>query len=469
MKSIKKYLWKLPITLMILGAWIGCGGRAEITTSASQSGGIMVGSDDLQRADKAATDKIGKNLVDVARRVSRESTKQMVDLVFIINAKLPRKDPERVERWIADMASVFDESMIDYRIAFIWFINDPENKGKPLVKTLTKIDEGTSRFSMKFMRFKGLIARYGLDAIMTGLREMKFYWDKERHFLNIEKHFVVITNEALNTDWIPERANEVVGRILEECRRDKIRIHVIGIGEERQMQLADLTGGKWYRIDENQLGRIRGPDVVRRRILTIDESFERIAQHIAETVKQPIDLVLVLDSSFSMKTKVKAICMGLDTLVQILEGEGLDYRLGIIRFWAAVGNGTSSIVTTKPPLNVEQVKGLIRTPKYGDEHLLDAIIEGLPKLQTPDNRKLVLVIVTDEHSSSGPEKRYTYKRAVRVCSEAGAQVNVIGAPSLPPGFGKFGNEFELRVTTVTNGRDYIMMGAGLSLADPHNR
>ena len=143
MKSIEQYLWKLPIALMILVTWIGCGGKAEITTSASQSRGIMVSSDGMQRTDETAIDEIGKHLVDVAQRVSHESTKQMVDLVFVIDGKLVGKEPERIQRWLADMTSVFDESTIDHRAAFIWFQGDASQmRGKPLEKGLVIFEEG---------------------------------------------------------------------------------------------------------------------------------------------------------------------------------------------------------------------------------------------------------------------------------------------------------------------------------------
>ena len=203
MKSIEQYLWKLPIALMILAAWIGCGGKAEIATSSSQSRGIMVSSDGMQRTDETAIDKIGKNLVDIARRVSRESTKQMVDLVFVIDGKLVGKEPERIQRWLADMTSVFDESTIDHRSAFIWFQGDASQvRGKPLEKGLVIFEEG---FGKSPMRFKGVVARHGLDAIMTGFTELEFrlnaekearnseeyFWDGEKHVWDGEKHFVI--------------------------------------------------------------------------------------------------------------------------------------------------------------------------------------------------------------------------------------------------------------------------------------
>jgi len=116
-------------------------------------------------------------------------------------------------------------------------------------------------------------------------------------------------------------------------------------------------------------------------------------------------------------------------MVSVFNAAGLDYRFGMIRFWAAVGGGESTVVITKPPLEAEQVKSLFRLPKNGDEHLLDAIIEGVPKLRTEEGRNLVLIIVTDEPTSKRSEKGYTAGKAISVCRGAFARVYVIGGGS----------------------------------------
>lgn len=473
MQSPKQYLWKLPFGLMILAAWIGCGGRAEIARPSPQSGGIAVRSGDMQGADETTID-IGKSLVEIARQVSHQSTRQMVDLVFVIDGRLVGKEPEKIQRWLADMASVFDESTIDYRASFIWFRGGASQmRGKPLEKGLTIFEEGSGKSSL---RFKGVVARDGLDAIMTGFTELEFRWNAEKqHYRDSEKHvwedkkrvwdgekhFVVMTNEALKTDWGAGRESELVEKILDRCRENEIRIHVIGISEEIQIQLAYLSGGEWYEAPENlHKDEHVLTDIFMPFIPKVDEIFRRIAQHIVETVQQPVDLVFLFDSSLSMDNKVDEICIGLDTLVQVLDNEGLDYRFGVIRFWAAGGSG-SSVLITKPPLNAEQVKKLFRRPRRGNEHLLDAIMRSVSKLQTPDNRKLVLIIVTDEPASSGPGTGYTYTGAVEVCRHAGAQVNVIGGVRpLASRSGMFvdADKFQRVIIETTNGTGYIMPG-----------
>ena len=421
---------------------------------------MTVNPNDTQKKD---TVDIGKSLVEIAERASQDSANQAVDLVFVVDGSVTMKDlGKKVERQIADMARVFEESVIDYQFVLVWFQNIGGSQiiVRPLQRGLLPIQENFIKLPVT--KFKGPVAGYGLDAIMRGITDLKFRWDAE-------KHFVVVTNSELQTTWgTGDEKNELFEKILDWCKQDEIRIDVIGIDEEIQMQLANRTDGKWYGTKENRR-KIEQVPLIKRSMLDIDEVFKRIARHIAATVKQLTDIVFVFDSSLSMDNKMDEICTGLDSLVKVLDGEKLDYRLGIIRFWARSGGGESSVVITKPPLNTGQVRQMFRILGRGDEHLLDAVIEGVPKLQTPGDRKLVLFIVTDESSSSGPGKEYTSAKAIAVCRQTGAQVNVIGG-IVPVGHGGgFVDEFQRGVTEITNGQCYIMPGAEVQLRDRRNR
>ena len=464
MKSPKPQVWKCLIALMILVGWVSLESVAAVKKSEVRSirrkRHVTVNPNDTEKKD---TVDIGKSLVEIAERVSQDSANQAVDLVFVVDGSVTMKDlGKKVERQIADMARVFEESVIDYQFALVWFQNIGGSRiiVKPLQRGLLPIQENFVRLPLA--KFKGSAAGYGLDAIMKGLTDLKFRWDAE-------KHFVVVTNSELQTTWgTGDEKNELFEKILDWCKQDEIRINVIGIDEEMQMQLANRTDGKWYGTKEIRR-RIEHVPLIKRSMLDIGEVFKRIARHIAATVKQPTDIVFVFDSSLSMDNKMDEICTGLDSLVKVLDGEKLDYRLGIIRFWARSGGGESSVVITKPPLNAGQVRQMFRILGRGDEHLLDAVIEGVPKLQTPGDRKLVLFIVTDESSSSGPGKEYTSAKAIAVCRQTGAQVNVIGG-IVPVGHGGgFVDEFQRGVTEITNGQCYIMPGAEVQLRDRRNR
>ena len=463
MKSPKHHIWKWRIALMTLITWICLDGLEMITQAEvrppRRRRGLMISPETLKKKEETAVD-IGKSLVEIAQRASRQTANQMVDMVLVVDGSLAMRGPGKmVEARVVDMVSAFEESMVDYQFGLVWFQNAGKTSRitvKPLQSGLTEIEENFGKLPPP--KFKGSVAGHGLDAIMTGLEELQFRWDAE-------KHLVVVTNSKLKTSW--ERRdgrNQMIGKILDRCKQDEIRINIIGISDEIQVQLTDMTYGKWYAIDKNQRKVNRVP-LIDKSILKIDGIFRRIGQHIAATVKQPADLIFVYDSSLSMDSKVDEICAGLDILVGILDSEGLDYQFGVIRFWAKAGGGESSVTITRPPLNVEQVKKLFQRPKRGDEHLLDAIMEGVAKLNTPDDRKLVLFIITDESSTKGPGKKYTSARAIEVCRDIDAQVNVIGGVGAIGGAvtslggGTLHEDFQRRVAEVTQGKHYIMPGS----------
>ena len=415
----------------------------------------MVRPDEAQNADESPFD-IRKTLVGIAQRASDQSMSQMVDLAFVIDGSVPMAESAgMVERSLADMAATFAGSGIDYRFGLIWFQHGGKQQMwlKPLQEGLVPIENTFATIAAP-RKFRGNIAGYGIDAIMEGVLKFKFRSEAENHL-------VVVTNSKLKTSWgVGQTRKSEVEKILEWCKIEDIHINVIGVDEDIQRQLADSTSGKFYRISKDRQKVNRAPQIDKsaknRPTNKIDEIFSGIAQHITATVNQPADIVFFCDASLSMDDKVRDICTGLDSLVKILDSERLDYRFGVIRFWAGADGGKSAIRTTNPPLNIEQVKNLFRLRRHGDENLLDAIMEGVPEIKTPDDRKLVLVIVTDEPSTHGPRTEYTYAEAVEVCRNAGAQVNIIGGIL---SVGKYVDDFQRDVTEGTNGIHYVMPGA----------
>ena len=259
------------------------------------------------------------------------------------------------------------------------------------------------------------------------------------------------------------RRAELVNRLSTYADKTTCRLNFIGTSEKVQAELTDQTGGKWYPIDSYQRQmdgqRIQsGETVADKALLRVEGLFKRIAEHLVESRPDKVDVVFVFDYSLSMQTKTDAACDGLDLMVSVFKSAGLDYRFGIIRFWAAVGGGESTIVVTKPPLESEQVKAMFRLPKSGDEHLLDAVIEGVPKLRTAPERDLVLIIVTDEPTSKRTEKEYTVGQAISVCRGVHAKVYVIGGVASMRSSSMTDN-FQRQVAQVTKGEHYVMPGA----------
>ncbi len=139
-----------------------------------------------------------------------------------------------------------------------------------------------------------------------------------------------------------------------------------------------------------------------------------------------VDIVVMLDYSRSMGGKSQAIMLGLSTLIGRLDILPVKYRIGLIRFAEAkdaikVINGA---VVTQMPLNETMLKSYMEDPFGGDEHLIDAIVEGVPKVKFSPYASRILLILTDEPTTG----KYPPERALSVCQSLGIRAYVVGHP-----------------------------------------
>ena len=425
-----------------------------------------------QRQEKVNTEittDFKTNLLEIVQRISDEAEIRPVDLVFVVDGSRRMANAiAEVKRRLPDIANVFDERFIDYQFARTSF---SRQAGTPKITTHTFETDlvGIQTWLSELQISRNAGTGYGLDAILQTLKEFDYRPEALKHFL-------VVTGSRLETAWTVENAKDkVVTEIVDLCKLDDIHINIIGVSESAQIQLAARTGGKFYAISGDSEKRIKFVDegALDKSILSVEGVFKLTAQHIAQTVREPADIVFMFDSSLSMaaktnKIKTDRICGGIDEMEGILNSAGVDCRFGVIRFWAAIGSGESVVTLSKPPLTIDRVKRLFRGAKQGDKHLLGAVVKGVPKIKTPADRKLVLVIVTDGSTKHRAEKGYTVNQAIGVCRKAGAQVNVIGESSMGIHSykGRFGGratvpsiDFQKRVVAATNGVFYVMPGA----------
>ncbi len=402
---------------------------------------------------------IGASLKDIAERTTRHAQNPQVDIVLVVDGSR-RMGAHLVDlqKRIVDMLGVIEAKTLDYRFALVSFY---AVSGEPrAVLHQWTFDHLAITNVLEDMRVESgnnIESGYGLDAVVKGLNELEFRPE-------VTTQFVVVTNSRLRTSWTDAKAkNRISEQIINLSHQNNVQLNCIGISERVQAEITDETTGKWYPIDSNQRRmdgqRIQsGATIADKALLRVDGLFQRIAEHLVASLPGKVDIVFIYDYSLSMEPKTEATCEGLDIMVSVFQAAGLDYRFGIIRFWAAVGGGESTVVVTNPPLEPEQVKSMFRLPKSGDEHLLDAVIEGVPKLQTEDGRDLVLIIVTDEPTSKRTEKGYTVGRAISTCRGAYAKVYVIGGVTSMQS-GSMTDNFQRQVAQLTKGEHYVMPGA----------
>ncbi|RKU16614.1 hypothetical protein C6503_11865 [Candidatus Poribacteria bacterium] len=406
---------------------------------------------------------IGASLKDIAKRATQNPQNPKVDVVFVVDGSKRMLAPIAVlEKRLIDMLTVIETKTMDYRFALIGFQSlqgEQHYTFHQWTFNYFGIENALQDIRAEFdNRFQ---PGYGLDAIVKGLNELDF---RE----GVTTQFVVVSNSRMRTSWTEADAKSRISKqIINRCRQNSVQLNFIGTSEKVQAELTDETDGKWYPIDSRQQRmdgqRIQsGETVADKALLRVDGLFKRIAENLVQSKPGKVDIVFVFDYSLSMQTKAEPACDGLDRMVAVFTEAGLDYQFGIIRFWAAIGGGESTIVVTKPPLVPEQVKSMFRLPKAGDEHLLDAIIEGVPKIRTTPDRDLVLIIVTDEQTSRRAEKGYTAGKAISVCRGARAKVYVIGGVTSMR-TGSFGDSFQRQVAQLTKGEHYIMPGAAMAV------
>ena len=183
---------------------------------------------------------------------------------------------------------------------------------------------------------------------------------------------------------------------------------------------------------------------------TIKKMNDKLNVHLGHGVEShstpsAVDVVIMLDYSRSMGGKSEAVMLGISTLIGRLNLLSISHRIQLIRFAEAKDaiksvNGT---VVTKGFLSESEIKTFLEAPFGGDEHLIDAIVEGLPKIVFRPNSARVLLVLTDEPSTGS----LTEDRAIEVCQSLGIQAYVVGHPT---------DAFQLALAEQTGGRLFTM-------------
>ena len=158
-----------------------------------------------------------------------------------------------------------------------------------------------------------------------------------------------------------------------------------------------------------------------------------------------MDVIIMLDYSRSMGGKSEAVMLGISTLIGRLDLLPISYRIQLIRFAEAKDaiKSVDGTVVTRGFVTETEIKQFLETPFGGDEHLIDAIVEGLPKIELRSDATPVLLVLTDEPSTGS----LTEDRAIEVCQSLGIRAYVIGHPT---------DAFQLSLAERTGGRLFTM-------------
>ena len=156
---------------------------------------------------------------------------------------------------------------------------------------------------------------------------------------------------------------------------------------------------------------------------------KNLANEIVETSEGgPIDVVFVIDTSLSMTNDIKKVAFHLTEMIDVYKSSGLDYALGLTKFYTRVGRGINA-------RNIIEVGQLTREfSEYqldlysivpdGNESALDAIEKTVNQIRFRATSKKHLILVTDEPFTS--LEGLTVEDSINLCREFGIYVNVLG-------------------------------------------
>ena len=233
--------------------------------------------------------------------------------------------------------------------------------------------------------------------------------------------------------------------------------HVVAPKLREEFQKHNVLLSRAWRSGETATTLVRSPgetwvvtDDTNGRSYTVRKEGEKLNVYLGvhpETATRPMaDIVIMLDYSRSMGGKSEAIMFGISALIGRLGLLPLDYQIGLIRFAEPKDaiksiNGTD---VTQMPLKETGIRDLMALPFGGDEHLIDAIVKGLPQFRfRRDSRRFILVLTDEPTTGTVPPER-----AITLCQSLGVRAYVIGVP------GK--GDFQWKLTKQTGGRFFRM-------------
>ncbi len=433
----------------------------------------------------------------IADHIIATRQKNKVNVVFVLDTSASMRDNiQQVADHLYTMTDAYTDINLEYYLGMLEF---SVKQGGQSVKTKPLMpDVALLRHRMKNVQLSG--DEHALDALMVTLSYIQFHSDAD-------KHLVLVTDEPATTSLRKAGAiKEMRNKVLDNYASQDIHINVLGHTDSFQQRLAEATDGLWqeipggvtqrgglpasYHSNEKLLRSVRkivkdiargvldsSPEVhtqpshqsedglpVLPYALNLQENTEETSpanvpgqRATPKTNRAKVDIVIMLDYSRSMGGKSEAVMLSISEFLGKLELWPIDYRIGLIRFAEAKDTIKSidGTVVTQMPISEGLIKRLTRFPFGGDEHFIDAIVEGLPQLRFRSDASRVLLAFTDEPSTGS----HPPEHAIEICQSFDIRAYVIGVTGN-------GSNFQSILTQQTNGLAFPMPNS-FSNSYPH--
>lgn len=367
---------------------------------------------------------------NLATEIAETSDGGPIDVVFVVDASGSMGDNiKAVAEHLTDMIDVYKSSDIDYQLGLTEF-SAPQKNNRIKVLQLTK---NLNQYKQDLYAIVPRGDENALDAIEQTVRELRFR-------ATSKKHLIIVTDEPFTSlNGINTEDSIVL------CREYGIYVNVLGNQNAEHKQLASQTNGKWHAIPVNQKQnntpqrsyRPQTPKAIAQSLGRAKwNNVQRIGKYLLNQVgNTPIDIILFIDGSESMENKLSQISQQLDLWIRDWDNSLIDYQIGVVRFRA---RGSVNIVNVyNPPQSFEQINKIIELPCQQDENLLQAVSEGLQRINLRPDATTHIILITDEPIAKNTSAAAT----IQYLEELRVVVSVIGVY----------DDFQQEVTTKTGG------------------
>ena len=142
------------------------------------------------------------------------------------------------------------------------------------------------------------------------------------------------------------------------------------------------------------------PENHRNDLFTIDTSLVKIARNIVSSSKDIVDIVFLIDGSRSMRNDIESVRNHLQSMVDVLNLENMDFTIGVVIFRHHRGYGLLGwdFEVTQQTKSIGQVKKVLKKVKcIGGEKAIDSIYRATEEVKFRVGAERRFILVTDEY------------------------------------------------------------------------
>ena len=174
---------------------------------------------------------------ELAEDIIDSSGGDPVDVVFVVDASGSMGDNiNAVAEHLGEMVDTYKASEIDYQLGLTHFSINEKNENRIRVFQLT---QDLLKYKAALYRIQLGGDEHALDAINETVMTLRF----RSHAL---KHLILVTDEPFTS-----LHGFTVDDAINLCRKNKVKVNVLGIDKPKHKYLAAVTGGTWRPIPVN--------------------------------------------------------------------------------------------------------------------------------------------------------------------------------------------------------------------------